>query len=144
MLDAELRLSVTRRFEATPEQVFEAWTDPNLAARWLFTTRQSQAHSTKIDARVGGRWEIVDRRDGKEERALGEYLVVDRPHRLVFTFEMPEYGPGADLVTVEIEPDGRRGSILTLTHERVPPEHRAGTERGWREMFDLLERTAIS
>lgn len=142
-LDAERRLSLTRRFDASPDRLFDAWTDPNIAARWLFTTPQSDFHSTEIDARIGGRWAIIDHRDGKEERALGEFLEVDRPHRLVFTFEMPEYGPGADQITVEIRPDGA-GAILTLVQERVPPEHRAGAERGWREMFDLLDRVAIA
>ena len=136
-------LRMTRRFDASPERLFEAWTEPNLASRWLFTTASSESHSAELDVRVGGKWTIVDRRDGVDYRALGEYLEVDRPRRLVFSFGMPQFSPAFDRVVVEIAPDGQ-GSILTLIQERLPAEAVAATEPGWREMFDLLERTAIS
>ncbi len=132
-------LHVTRRFDASPERLFEAWTEPNLAARWLFTGPTSETHSAKLDVRVGGRWEITDRRDGVDYRALGEYLEVERPRRLVFTFGMPQFSPEFDKVTVDILPDGL-GAIVTLRQERLPPEFVEATEQGWREMFDALER----
>ena len=59
-------LRLTRRFDAAPERVFNAWTDPQLAAGWLFTGPDSEAHTTEFDLKVGGRWEIVDRRGGVE------------------------------------------------------------------------------
>ena len=99
-------LRLTRRFDAAPERVFDAWTDPKLAAGWLFTTPTSEAHTAAIDLRVGGRWEIVDRRDGVDYRAIGEYLEVEQPRRLVFTFGMPQFADGFSKVTVEIAPDG--------------------------------------
>jgi uncharacterized protein YndB with AHSA1/START domain len=131
-------LRMTRRFDASPERLFDAWTDPNLAARWLFTSPSSETHSTSLDVRVGGRWEIIDRRDGVSYRALGEYLEVERPRRLVFTFGMPQFSPEFDKVTVEIAADGL-GAAMTLSQERLPAEHVAATEQGWREMFAALD-----
>ena len=77
------QLRLTRRFDASPERLFEAWTEPNRASRWLFTTPTSEAHSAELDVRVGGRWTITDSRDGVDYRALGEYLEVERPRRLL-------------------------------------------------------------
>jgi uncharacterized protein YndB with AHSA1/START domain len=134
---------MTHRFEAPPERLFEAWTDPALAGRWLFTSPTSQSHAVELDVRVGGAWTITDRRDGVDYRAQGEYLEIERPSRLVFSFGMPQFSPGFARVTVEIRADGS-GSVLTLTQEDVPAEALAALEGGWREMFDLLERTAIS
>jgi uncharacterized protein YndB with AHSA1/START domain len=134
---ADRRLTLQRRFEASPERLFDAWTDPRVAAAWLFTTPASERHETNLDVQVGGAWEIVDRRDGVDYRAIGEYLEVDRPRRLVFTFGMPQFSPGFSKVTVEIAPDGH-GAVMTLTQEDLPPEHIPATADGWRQMFDAL------
>jgi uncharacterized protein YndB with AHSA1/START domain len=136
---AEVRaLHMTRRFDASPERLFDAWTDPNLVARWLFTSPTSETHSTELDVRVGGKWTIADRREGVDYRAIGEYLQVERPRRLVFTFGMPQFSPAFSRVTVEIAPDGP-GSVMHFTQEDLPPEHIPATEEGWRAMFDALE-----
>jgi uncharacterized protein YndB with AHSA1/START domain len=132
-----LTLVIKRRFDASPERLFDAWTDPNLAARWLFTGPTSQAHRAELDVRVGGAWVIEDRRGGVDYRALGQYLEVDRPRRLCFTFGMPRFSPAFNKVTVEIAPDGT-GSLMTLTQEGLPADHIAATRQGWNAMFDAL------
>jgi len=95
-------LRITRRFDAAPERVFDAWLDPARAGRWLFTSPTSERHSTDLDVRVGGKWTIVDRRDGVDYTARGDYLEVDRPRRLVFSFGMPQFSPLSCRVIVEI------------------------------------------
>jgi len=135
---SELRaLRMSRRFDASPERLFEAWTDPDLAARWLFTSPTSERHSAELDVRVGGKWAITDRREGVDYRALGEYLEVERPRRLVFTFGMPQFSPAFNKVTVEVDADGA-GSMMTLTQEDLPADYIPATEEGWRAMFDAL------
>ena len=131
------RLKMTRRFDASAERLFDAWTDPRLAHGWLFTTPQSESHSAEMDLRVGGKWKIVDRRGGTDYTAIGEYLEIDRPHRLVFSFGMPQFSPAFTQVTVEIAADGD-GATLTLTQEGLPPEHIPPTRDGWAEMFEAL------
>jgi uncharacterized protein YndB with AHSA1/START domain len=130
-------LRLTRRFEAAPERLFDAWTDPRLARGWLFTTPASEAHRVEIDLRVGGRWEIVDRRDGVDYRAIGEYLEIERPRRLVFTFGMPQFSDSFTTVIVEIAPEGA-GAVMTLTQDGLEADAIAALEPGWRQMFDQL------
>jgi uncharacterized protein YndB with AHSA1/START domain len=129
---------MTRRFDASPERVFDAWTKPETARKWLFTSPTSETNSTEIDARVGGKWIITDRRDGTDYTGLGEYLEIDRPRRLVFTFAMPQFSEEFDRIVVEIAPD-ESGSILTLTHELLPPDYHSATEDGWGKMFVNLD-----
>ncbi len=136
-LETKPGLRMTRRFAATPERVFAAWTDPALVARWLFTGPDSARHTAELDVRVGGKWEITDRRDGVDYRATGEYLAVEPPHRLVFTFGMPQFSPEFDRVVVEIAADGAE-AVMTLTQELLPPEQAAATEDGWSKMFEAL------
>jgi uncharacterized protein YndB with AHSA1/START domain len=128
---------LTRRFEALPERVFDAWLDAATARTWLFTSPASEKNSTDIDARVGGKWTIADRRDGTDYTATGEYLEIDRPRRLVFTFGMPQFSPHFSRVIVEIAPAGT-DCVLRLAQEDVLPASRQGTEDGWGKMFDGL------
>jgi uncharacterized protein YndB with AHSA1/START domain/catechol 2,3-dioxygenase-like lactoylglutathione lyase family enzyme len=131
---------MTRRFAASAERVFDAWTDPEKARKWLFTSPTSEKNVTQIDARVGGKWSITDRREGTEYTGIGEYLEIDRPRRLVFTFGMPEFSASFTRVVVQIVVDGK-GCIMTLTQEGVHADNEEQIEEGWSKMFDVLAAT---
>ena len=132
-----IAVRVSRRYDFPPERVFDAWIDPKIAGRWLFTSPTSETNDTKMDAKVGGKWSITDRRDGVDYTAIGEYLEIDRPRRLVFSFGMPQFSPESCTVTVEIVRDGN-GCILNLTQEPTPEETEAGLIDGWNQMFENL------
>jgi uncharacterized protein YndB with AHSA1/START domain len=133
-------LRITRRFDASPERVFDAWIDPETARQWLFASpdQDPKARRVELDARVGGKWLMTNQCEGMELEGIGEYLEIDRPRRLVFTFAIPQFGPGVDRIVVEIAPDGQ-GCILSLTHELLPPEFHSATESGWGKMFTTLD-----
>jgi len=130
---------VTRRFSASPERVFDAWLDPKKARKFLFATPTGEMVRVEIDARVGGSFCIVERRDGQNAEHYGTYLEIDRPWRLVFTFSVEKYGTGGDRVTVEIVPL-ETGCELTLTHEMRPEwaEYAGRAEAGWIGILDGL------
>jgi uncharacterized protein YndB with AHSA1/START domain len=134
-------LRLTKHFSASSERVFDAWLSRETARRWLFTTPASQSHSTEIDARIGGAWRIVDRRDGIDYLALGEYLEIERPNLLVFTFGMPQFSPESWRLTVKIEPENA-GCRLTLTQKPIPADALPALEDGWSRMFDRLAKVA--
>jgi uncharacterized protein YndB with AHSA1/START domain len=138
MTDVVLQtLRLTRRFDATPERVFDAWTDPKLVARWLFTSPTSESHTAELDVTVGGRWKITDRRDGMDYTAIGEYRVIDRPRRLVFSFGMPQFSPAMCEIVVELAPDDA-GCLMTFSQDDLPSDAVDPTARGWKEMFEGL------
>ena len=137
---AEVR--VTRHFEATAEALFDAWIDPQTAARWLFRTPDGACVNVEIDPTPGGRYEIVERRDGEDVLHTGTYEAVDRPRRLAFTLQVPKYSADEARVEVSIEA-GETGSELTLTQD-LPPETPVGAEqieRGWATLLEALART---
>jgi uncharacterized protein YndB with AHSA1/START domain len=132
---ATVRLS--RRFRASPERVFDAWLDPAKARRFLFATPAGKVIRADIDARVGGSFVIVDRRDGEDVEHTGEYLEIVRPRRLKFTFRVPKFSAADSVVTLDIAAvDG--GCELTLTHEGVLAEYADKTPEGWGMIFDGL------
>lgn len=114
---------VSRHMAATPERVFDAWLDPGLRRAWgeLSLRRHGlpgEVMRVEIEPREGGRFVLSDRRDGEEALHWGTHLVVDRPHRLVFTWFTSEEEEQEDLstVTLEIEKEGS-GSKATMRHE---------------------------
>jgi uncharacterized protein YndB with AHSA1/START domain len=132
-------VTVERRIAAPPEQVFDAWTDPDHAGRWLFRTADGVLERCEIDARVGGRFRIDERRDGDLAEHFGEYAELDRPARLAFDF-WTSFSDERTRVVIDIVPDGD-GSRLTLTHEGVWEDWADKTRQGWTTIVDNLAQT---
>ena len=129
-MSATAQVKVTRHFNASPERVFDAWLDPRTVGKWLFATPAGQMVRVEVDGRAGGKWIIVDRRNGEDVEHSGEYVEIDRPRRMVFTFCVPKYSSLTTEVTVEIEP-AASGCDLTLTQTNVPAEYLGSNEKGW-------------
>ncbi len=130
---------VTQRYAASAERVFDAFLDVAVARRFLFATRAGEMIHAEIDPRVGGGFVFTERRpDMGDVRHVGHYLEILRPHRLVFSFGVPQFDPGMTTVRIDIRPDGE-GCELTLTHEGVPPAYREGSADGWRRILAGLE-----
>ena len=132
-------VKVTYSFSASPKRVFDAWLDPETVGQWLFATPTGKMVRVEIAPRVGGRFTIVDRRNGEDVEHTGEYLEIDRPRRLVFTFGVPKYSPLFSKVTIEVEP-AAQGCDLTLTQEQVPVEYLSSSEKGWTGILAGLAR----
>jgi uncharacterized protein YndB with AHSA1/START domain len=135
--DPSSTIRITRRFEASMERVFDAWIDPDKARRWLFATPTGQMVRVDIDARPGGSFTITDRRDGEDVEHMGEYVEVDRPRRLVFTFGVPKYSKVMTRVSIDLKPLAE-GCELTLTHEGVLPEWLEPSRQGWGMLLEAL------
>jgi uncharacterized protein YndB with AHSA1/START domain len=128
---------VERHFDAAPERVFDAWINPKLASKWLFRSPASTEKDFELDARVGGSWKVSDENDPTAYAAIGKYLAIEPPHRLVFTFAMPQFSPEHDRVTVEIAAEDD-GSVLKLIEEGLSPGEERPFKNGWNGMFDDL------
>jgi uncharacterized protein YndB with AHSA1/START domain len=134
----KLRLVAERHLAAAPERVFDAWLDPCSVGRWLFATPDGVMERVELDPRVGGRFRIDERRGDEVAEHVGEYLEIDRPRRLAFTFSAGSEGESS-LVTVTLEPEGD-GTKLVLVHEMDAKwaEHEARVRDGWTMILDGL------
>lgn len=129
-----VEVRVSQRFNAPPERVFDAWLDPAIAGAWLFATAFHPVARVEIDARVGGAFRFLDRRDRGETEYAGEYVEIIRPRRLVFTLSLESDPRAVTRVTADIVPL-KRGCELRLIHEDVPTDHASRTEGRWAGMF---------
>ena len=141
---ANALVRVNHRFPASAAAVFDAWLDPELIGKWMFgpAVRDEQVVRMLIDPRVGGAFSFVVRRQGKEINHLGEYLTIERPHRLVFTWTTADSLPATSRVTIEIL-SLENQCELTLTHEIQPEwlDYATRIEESWSTMLNVLEAT---
>src|SRR5688500_6392309 len=97
---------ITRTFHASPEEIFDAWTRPELFARWFGTDAvEVPVDIVVMGATVGGGWKAdMHLPDGRIIHWVGEYTEVERPTRLCFTItDVPGEAAG-EPVTVDIRP----------------------------------------
>lgn len=133
-------IEVRRRFAATPERVFDAWTRPEVLTEWWSASPSHRPGLAEVDLRVGGRYRLsmIDG-DGVETVVGGEYVEVQPPSRLAFTWSW-DGGATSSLVEIDFEEDGD-ATLVTLRHSGlVTPESIERHERGWNGCFDSLER----
>ncbi len=139
--NAPVSLTVSRQFSAAPELVFDAWLDVESIAQWMFSTPGGVMERVEIAPRVGGSFEIFERRGSQLATHFGTFIEIDRPHRLAFDFSTnPKQG--TTRVTVEFEArDG--GCLVTLTHELDAQWAAYGesVRKGWAGLLEHLERT---
>jgi uncharacterized protein YndB with AHSA1/START domain len=133
---------VVRRQMAVPrERVFEAWLDSESLAQWMRPANFTHA-TVSVDPRVGGGFRIVmeGRTDGGDYEHRGEYLVIEPPSLLSFTWisNATDYKP--TVVTIEFHERGS-GTELVLTHQRLAAKAVANHREGWTDIVRLLEVT---
>lgn len=134
---------VTQSYAAAPERVFDAWLDTAMIGKFMFgpQLRDEDVVRLSLDARVGGTFSFVVRRQGQEIDHIGRYEVIDRPRRLEFTWAVAPDRIDASRVVIEIVPHGT-GCTLTLTHELAPEwaDYKDRTQQGWTTMVGALQR----
>jgi len=140
MTDHAPYISITRTFDAPPEAVFEAWTDPAQFGRW-FGTESTTVRDVSIDLRIGGTWSArMILGEGMEIGWHGSYLEIAAPYRLVLSLS-DRPGDQFERVTVDLkEIDGGTEMTFTQAGVNLPPENYVEAEAGWRAFFDDLAK----
>ena len=115
-------ISTSVRIAAPPEVVFPYFTDPQLMVSWI-------GERVDLDARPGGKFAV----DFAGTAARGSYVAVEPPHRVVFTWGIPDDAtlpPGSSTVEVVFVADGA-DTIVNLTHRDLPPDREPSHHEGW-------------
>jgi glutathione S-transferase len=131
-------LVVRRQMAVARERVFAAWLDSDSLARWMCPLGVTHATVT-VDPRVGGGFRIVmeGTAHGTVEHT-GEYLAIEPPSRLSFTWVSKHTDHRPTVVTIEFHERGT-GTELVLTHRGLPPKEIEGHRGGWTDIMRLLE-----
>ena len=130
-------LVVRRVIPAPRERVFAAWLDPKSLAQWMRPGGATEA-SVEVDPKVGGRFRIVMIEGPKRYEHTGEYLVIEPPERLEFTWISQATQLKATVVSIDFL-EREAGTELVLTHRRLPPTQVGSHQAGWTDIMRKLE-----
>jgi uncharacterized protein YndB with AHSA1/START domain len=128
------------RIAARPETVFDFFVDPEKMKQW-------KGKRAELDPRPGGVYRVEI---NEEAIAQGEYVEIDAPSRVVFTWgwEGQEAGdgehavpPGSSRVEIDLTPDGD-GTLVRLRHLDLPEQSREIHGQGWDLYLGRLAKAA--
>lgn len=139
-MTGETALMLRRTFDVDMATLWRALTDPAAWMQW-FGAKMATPHHTEADLRVGGKWaiEMKGNESGDPHNVRGEFLEIDEPNRVSFTWAWYSAPEAISVVTYALTDAAEGGTTLTLTHERLPStEARDGHAMGWTATVDSL------
>lgn len=122
-------LTATVRIAASPAEVFPYFTDAALLVRWI-------GDWAELRPEPGGTFAL----DIDATPVRGEYVEVEPPRRVVFTWGVPgrdALPPGSTTVEVVFTAEGP-DTLVELFHRGLPPGEVDGHLEGWTGMLDRL------
>jgi uncharacterized protein YndB with AHSA1/START domain len=135
---SDVEVVVTRSFDAPARLVFEAWSRPELFARWWVPRSMGMTlHACEMDVRTGGGYRL---NFGEGMDFFGTYLEVTPPSRIVWTND--EGGEAGSVTTVTLtENDGRTLLVMTEVYPSKEALDEAGTgaQEAAHETFGQLD-----
>jgi uncharacterized protein YndB with AHSA1/START domain len=136
-------LRLRRTFDAPVEDVFDAWTNPEVLRRWWSVTPAGRTPVAEVDLRVGGayRLSMEDPDAGTVHTVRGEYREVRRPELLVYSWCWEE-GEGrtghVSTVKVEFVGEGERTTVVLEHSDLESPQSRERHGHGWEACLGML------
>ncbi len=124
---AEISVRVESWYDTDALDLWGALTSPKRLMRWFALVEG--------DLRAGGRYYVTFDASAPDERVTGVILTCRPPQTLVLTWAAP--GEQESAVSVEISPSGA-GSLLALTHKRLPLDGASGYGAGWQTFLEQL------
>lgn len=128
---------VERVLPAPPERVYDAWLD-EASLRAFMCPAPGQAEEVLVEPWVGGRLRVVMAFPESRNEITGEFLALDRPERVSFTWRTQD-GQPTSIVTVLFAPHGQSQTHMTIIHTKQPAELVVRYKAGWASIAERLE-----
>jgi uncharacterized protein YndB with AHSA1/START domain len=136
---------IERTFDASAEDVFDAWTSEEVIRRWFIPQDGWQEPSAEVDLRVGGKIRVVMRdTNGEPVGAGGEYTLIERPTRLAFTWTFDDDPSNEQMIELEFTEREGVTTVVFVNSDISGQERRDAQYDGWSTCFDEMARVLAS
>lgn len=143
--DSAQVVRIERTFDAPAEDVFDAWTSEEVISRWFKPKEGWREAEAEVDLRVGGAVRVVMRTpDGEPVRAGGEYTLIERPHRLAFTWTFEDDPSNQQMIELEFTERDGATTVLFTNSDISGAERRDSQYEGWSTCLDEMGRVLAS
>ena len=135
---------IERYFAASPAEVFAAWADPNVKARWFVGSDELEKSDHKLDFRVGGRESVSGGPPGGPVHVFNAvYQDIVPNERIVYTYDthLDKWRTSVSLATVELKL-AKSGTRMIFTEQAVfldGIDSPAAREQSMRDLLDNLD-----
>lgn len=137
---SELSVNISKTINAPIDSVFDAWLDPAILTHFILPMSGMPKPHVTNQANVGGKFEIIMHVGENKVPHTGEYLSIDRPNTLSFTWNSPASSDDS-VVTINFVAINDHKTEIELTHVKfIDEQRRADHEGGWKNILTTLEK----
>ena len=134
----EIKLNVEKIIHAPIEKVFDAWLNPEILSKFMIPMPGMPEPDIENDAREGGSFKIIMYAGEDKLPHTGKYLEINRPNRLVFTWESHRSIDGSTVTIRFTKIDDEKTNISLSQVKFIDEEARSDHEVGWGNILDKL------
>jgi len=141
MTEQTYELNLSHVIPGTIDDVFDAWLDVDAIKIWMCPAQGVTVPNPKIDATVGGKFDFTMNMDGNSLPHSGEYVVIDRPNTLQFTWRSLETNNLDTMVTINFAAISPSSTRIDLHHKLLPTEaSQQNHGMGWQRILECLAK----
>ena len=134
----DLTVTLNKTIQAPIEKVFDAWLNPKTLSKFMMPMPGMPASDVESDAREGGSFTIIMHVGEDKLPHTGEYLEINRPDKLVFTWASHRSVDNSTVTLNFTKIDDNKTNI-SLSHVKFIDEAaRSDHEGGWGNILDKL------
>ena len=139
----DLAVNINKTINAPIESVFDAWLDPKMLSKFILPMPGMSEPDVDNNAIIGGKFSIIMKVGENKLPHTGEYLEINRPDKLVFTW-ISHCSVDNSTVTINFKSIDENTTALELTHVKfIDEETRLDHQGGWGNIVDKLAEIII-
>ena len=135
---SELTIELKKTVSATPQEVFKAWTEPEIMKKWFAPSHEYDVPSLDVDLKVGGAFHVEMKTNEASYRVNGKYKQIQKDEHISFSWAWESAPDQESIVTVELKNNNGNTDISLIHKGLKTPESVVEHKNGWQGCLNRL------